>query len=107
MAITNIPLRNDTSSFDFDITLENVPYNFLLVYNQREDRWYMSIRTVSGDQILNGIPVMVVWPMVARFKDERLPPGILFSASLDTPAVDPTRYDLEKSVLLFYQESDG
>src|SRR5262245_60003859 len=59
--------------------------DFLLsfAWNQREERWYLSIEDDVGDLLLAGLKLISNWPLLHAYQsDPRLPPGELVAFDL-------------------------
>jgi hypothetical protein len=99
------PTRNDIPAYFYRILLEKVSYTLWLNFNDRMGRWVIAIGDESGNQIVGNVPVVVGYPLFARYKDTRLPPGIIWAWDSANTNEDPGRYDLGDRVRLIYEES--
>jgi hypothetical protein len=68
----------------FSTVLQGATYKFRFRWNPRSERWIMDVMDVSGNELVNGIVVAVVAPLLSRFRIKGLPPGdaVAFSGSL-------------------------
>jgi hypothetical protein len=105
MAIKQIPTNFPSPDFRFDIELDGTVYGFRFVYNERTDRYAMSIFTETGDEIVTGVAVVSNWKLLDRFKDTRLPPGRLFTMDVTGGTAEPTKETFGDTVVLCYDEA--
>jgi hypothetical protein len=76
MALLTVPTSTEPF-YDQISELDGINYLLGFRYNQREDRWYLSISEESGTPIITGIKLVCNWPLTGGFHDARLPPGVL------------------------------
>lgn len=105
MAIREIPLRTDVANSKFNLPIEGTFYTLEFRWNSRMSNWFMDIKTLNEESILNGIPVFTNFDLIGRFKNILLPEGELLFYDTSGEATDPTRYDLGERVVLFYKEA--
>lgn len=74
---------------DLSVNLDGTDYDLSLRYNQREQRYYLSIYTSEGEEIAKGAPLVCRWPLFRNQTAEtRLPPGkliVLANGADETP----------------------
>jgi hypothetical protein len=98
-----IPVAEDTPLYSERITLDGRDFLFEFDWNDREGRWYLSIRSVSGSPLVLGIKIVANWPLLHRFTNPDLPPGNLFASDLSPEAGEsPGFLELGKRVRLLY-----
>lgn len=92
MAVLVIPTvsnKQDPEPFFTQVTeLDGVAYQLVFRYNQREDRWYFSVNTGAGVEIVKGVKLVCNYPLLQMYTDDALPPGVLMcipNTSDDTP----------------------
>lgn len=68
----------DSLDFDQLTQLEGRQYLLRFTWSARESSWYLRIYDQDQNPIALGIRLVVGWPLLRRFRDPRLPPGILF-----------------------------
>lgn len=68
----------DTPFYAESVALDGVNYTLDFRYNTREDCWYLSIATYEGVDLVNGIKLVCQISLLAKWADNRLPPGLLF-----------------------------
>lgn len=77
MAIV-LPTRTDVPHYDFEIDLDKRTFAIEFRWNDRAGSWFLQIRDLSGTILLAGRRVLLDVPLLARFRDLRLPDGELF-----------------------------
>lgn len=87
-----IPLRSDLPHFDLQVVLGDSVYTLELCWNSRERAWYMNVQTEAGDDIINGVKVVVDFPLARRSRDPRCPAGVLIAVDTSGESRDP-RWD--------------
>jgi hypothetical protein len=90
-------------------SLEGTPYLLSFQYNQRCDRWYLSIADASAVDIYNGIKLICRQDLLKKCADPRKPPGSLFLLSQTTDNSPPGLNDIIPSggrCVLYYMTSD-
>ena len=100
-----MPVRSDLPAYKFQLDLEQILYTFTFRYNERMDRWIMDIADENEDDLLLGTVVLTEWPLIQRFKDDRLPPGEFMAIDESGEFKYPGREELGNDVKLFYIES--
>lgn len=108
-----VPTSTTLLDYEQTTTLDGRDYRLQITYNQRADRWYLSIADQDGDPIASGIKLVAEMPLFRSVTDERRPPGLLmckdleaaepdFAAGERTFARDPGREDLGTRHQLWY-----
>ena len=100
---------NDTADLDYEqvTQLEGVEYLFRFLWSDRESAWYMDLSDQDQDPIAQFVRITVGWPLLRRFRDPRLPPGMLIAIDTTGDNEDvAVPSDLGARVLLFYVTSD-
>jgi hypothetical protein len=83
MATILIPNVVDAAYSSQKLRLEGRDYRFDFAYNQREDRWYLSIYDDEDDPLVTGLKIITSFPLLRRYQaDPRVPPGELMAISL-------------------------
>jgi hypothetical protein len=99
------PTRVDLPAYTYSIQLDGSLFNLSFTYNDRMDRWMISIADTSGNILIGEVPVIVNYPLFDRYKVAGLPLGTLFAFDTANTNTDPTRYDLGDRVRLYYQSA--
>lgn len=104
MALVQIPVNFNAPDFEFQIDLDGVVYGFRFTLNERTDRYSMTVSTEAGDVIVAGVAVVTNWKILERFKDERLPPGEIFTMDTTGGTDEPSPANFGSTILLCYNE---
>jgi hypothetical protein len=97
-----LPTRPSAPDHSFEIELDGVLFRLTFLWNSRGEFWSMSIADVNGVQLLDGRRVVVGFPLLARFRDPRLPAGELTAVDIGGTQADPGLDDLGARVRLIY-----
>lgn len=104
MTFLLVPARNDVPWYKFKITLSNVIYTLRFRYNVRMQRWIMDIADASDNDIINGIPLLLLRTLSDRFVIASLPVGTLFVTDDTQQNTQATRYSFGTDHTLFYAD---
>ena len=107
MSIFNIPLRNDLTHYAFFTTLDGVTYELEFRYNLRSDCWYFDLRLEDGTEVLNGIKLVVNYPLLLGKQNENTPAGVLIATDTTGQKQDPGVADLGGRVTLAYYDAES
>lgn len=105
MALRQLPIINAKLDQEFTTTLEGTAYTFRIKWNFRASRFVMDLLTEQGEPILEGVPMVVSWPLIGRFKDERLPPGEIFVLDITDTNSEPGEESLGTTHFVMYADS--
>lgn len=73
-----IPTVQDQADYSLRTRLDGREYNFHLMWNEREDRWYLDISDESDVVVCAGIKLVTNWPLLRYYHaDPAVPPGEL------------------------------
>jgi hypothetical protein len=72
MSLLVIP-TDSIPSYSQSVALEGANFTVQFDYNQRCASWYMSIADQDGEDIYNGVKLVVGIPLLRKCKDERRP----------------------------------
>ena len=97
-----IPCKTDIPHYDMQIVLDAVTFTLEFRWNTREASWYMRILTQEGEAILDGLKVVVDWPIGFRSADVRRPAGALIALDTMGEHLNPGQFDLGDRVQLSY-----
>lgn len=104
MTFLLIPARNDIPWYKFKITLSGTIYTLRFRYNVRMQRWIMDISDASDQDIVNGLPLILLRNLNGRFALATLPPGTFFITDDTNQGTQPTRYSFGTTHTLFYAD---
>ncbi len=70
---------NSTTSLLYDqiIQFEGVEYSCQFLWAEREGCWYLDVNDQNGNPIAPWVRLVIGLPLLRRFQDPRLPPGLL------------------------------
>lgn len=105
MATKLLPVTVTPLAYTFSIELDKVIYQLTFTWNARESRWFMEIADEQLNEIVSGIALVIQWPLLKRFKDSRLPPGLLYALDTQDTGQEADDTDLGTRVLLVYEEA--
>lgn len=103
-----IPVAFDTPLYTERVTLDGKEYLFKFDWNDRENRWYMGLFSVTGDPLATGIKVVANWPLLRKLAGDTVPPGVLIATDLSPQdGESPTYAELGTRVKLLYYPKNG
>jgi hypothetical protein len=109
MATLTLFVPEDTPHFDQVTNLDGVEYLLQFRYNQREERFSVSIGSPDGTIYHRSAVIICNWPLFQDNPDPRLPPGMLMvipSGNDDSP---PTLGELgpgKRCELMYLEAAD-
>ena len=104
MALYELPTRYDLPDYEYSIELDGEVYLLEYYFNQRDDRWFLSIKQEDGTYILAGLPVISGWLLTERFQMEEKPAGDVLPMDFEGGIEYPRRGDLSEGVQVMYNE---
>lgn len=113
MPIRTIPTSTILSDYTKTLTLGGREYLFRFTWNQRAEKWFLSIFDQDELPIAVGIKVVVGAPLNHLITDERGPKGILYVFDTEavsdrtTIGVDPGLTNLGERHVLIYIDEDS
>lgn len=103
MAVIELPTRTDVPHYSFEIELDRRLYSFEFHWNDRGGGWHFTISDPNTAAVLlAGRRVVVDFPLLSRFRDERLPAGELCAVDTTGEKRGPGIADLGARVKLLY-----
>lgn len=99
-----MPTRTDVPHYTFELQLEQRTYAFEFRWNERAGAWFFSIADADGAPLLSGRKVTLGLPLLARFRDPRLPAGDLEAVDTTGQNRAPGLDELGSRVKLLYLE---
>lgn len=95
MATLLIPTSPGVPYFTQKTRLDGRDFILKFSYNQREERYYLSIFDEQETPILMGLKLVAVWPLLRRYRaNPALPPGELWVSDLTGNGEPPTLNEL-------------
>lgn len=110
MSLLIIPTTTGQPYYRQKTKLEGREYILEFSYNQRVQRWCLTLYDEVGTALLRGIKLVTNWPLLRHYRsDTRLPPGELIAMATDGSNEPPQLDELGegKRVELLYLESTG
>lgn len=101
-----VTLEVNDAAFEQTVSLDGLTYGFEFWWNERMESWYMTVYTALGEPITSGIRLAHKQHLLAKYRDERLPPGSLFLISLSDSPCDPTFEGFGVDTKLVYYTAD-
>lgn len=105
MAILEIPVRSDLSSYEFVVELDRRNYLLGFRWNTRTSQWFMDISKTDGTAVLAGVPLLVGVELIDRFQSDDRPPGRMLVFDKSRSGDEPGRNNLGTDFLLLYREA--
>ncbi len=108
MSTLEMPVRSDLPAYQFQIDLEEKIYTLAFKWNDRKERWVMSILTSEGVEVLMGIVLLTDVAIVDQYLNisVEMPPGRFFVIDETGEGKNPGIDDLGNDIKLFYLTSD-
>ncbi len=110
MALIVIPTSPGVPYFRQKTNLEGRDFVLDFSYNQRIERWYLSIFDEEETPILRGLKLVANWPLLRHYRyDIRLPPGELMALTQDGSTAPPTLNELgpgKRAELVYIEAAD-
>jgi hypothetical protein len=92
-----------------NVNLDGVEFILSLAYNQREERWYLSIADDEDVPIISGLKLQANWRLLYRHRyNTKLPAGELMATDTTGDGSPPTLLELgegKRCVLTYYEAS--
>lgn len=100
-----VPIEMDDALTDFQIRteLEGVSLVLRFTWQERSDRWFVTIMTAEEEVLLAGLPLHVNLELIERFEVEGLPSGRLMLYDGSGGNTECGRYDLGDRCVLLYE----
>jgi hypothetical protein len=102
--IVDLPITQEGAHFGFGVELSGRSYGFTFRWNDRLEQWCLDVLDGDGARIVSGVRVVVGVPLLQRFRNPALPPGLLAAIDTDGGNVDPGFADLGRRVVLSYAD---
>jgi len=100
--VVELPCRTDVPAYDFEIDLDDRSFLLVFHWNDRAAAWFFSITSADGDLLVAGRRVVVDFPLLSRFRDNRLPSGEIVAVDTSGEQRNPGIADLGARVKLLY-----
>jgi len=97
-----LPTRTDVARYYFTTQLDNVTFRLNFEWNDRAGGWFMDVYDASDVLLLSGVRIVVNYPFMNKYRDARLPEGMLEAIDTSDEDLDPGLKDLGDRVKLVY-----
>ena len=84
------------------VQLGDSTYSLRIVWSQRGECWHMHIADSVGTPVLNGLRMVTLYPLLARYHYLPLPPGELWFLDTKDEAGKPTLEAMGDRYRLYY-----
>lgn len=71
------------------------------------NRWMLDINDASDNQILSGIPVLIVRNLTGQYTTFAIPPGVFFATDDTNQDTQPTLLSFGTDHTLWYEAASG
>jgi len=75
MALLTLPIDPVQPDQEFSISLDGTIYILGFQLNHRSKRWFMRISQENGTLLVSGVPLVISYSLLNRFKKPGMPPG--------------------------------
>lgn len=104
MTFLQIPARNDLPYYKFRISLSGTVFTLSFRFNGRMNRWMLDVNDASGNQILSGIPLLILRSLFAQYRTLNLPEGLTFVTDDTGTDTQATLYSFGLTNSLWYED---
>jgi hypothetical protein len=102
-----INLPEDKPYFTVRVTLDEREYSLGFKWNQRSEKWYVSVADAEGTQILAPVKLVADWPINLWAVGDDSPPGWLMWKDDTGQGLDPYLDDLAtRGTLIYFTEAE-
>lgn len=101
-----IPTRTDSARYTQTIELDKVTFTLAFEWNDRAEGWFLDIYDATGVLLLSGVRIVINYPFMNKYRDSRLPAGIIEAVDTSDADLDPGFADLGERVKLVYTPAD-
>ncbi len=90
-----IPTLEGNPNYTMRVRLDGRDFAFHMLWNEREERWYLSIKSTEDELLAMGIKIITNRPLLRFYQwDKRLPQGELWAWDLTNDQSPPGLFDL-------------
>lgn len=106
MSTVELPTRRGLPAYRYRIELDGTTYVLDYVYNERMAKWLVQVEDEEGNVLVAHVPIIVNWPILARFADQAMPDGDIAAYDSSGENQNPGRFDLGARVRMVYREAE-
>ena len=109
MALLQIPIDATASCWRQNTTLDGVVYALGFRWNATDARWYMDVYDAAGTLLLAGVPIVLDWPLTAKFAGRLsgMPPGVFLAIDETGSGLQITQENFGDEIKLLYVEASN
>jgi hypothetical protein len=101
-----LPFTNESSSYQFQIALENRVFFLEIYFVTRMNQWAFDLLTETQQPILYGLPIQSGFPLLFGYNIPNLPLGDIIAIDQKEQNRDADRDSLGRDIKVVYLESD-
>lgn len=101
-----IQFTSDYPRYTFQTTLDNIVYNFEVRWNTLNEFWTFDMLDIGNSPILNGVKIVLGYPLIRRFFKTELPGGDIVAVDTTQSLQRVGRQDLGNNVKMVYFTKD-
>lgn len=106
--IYEIPLDSNYAVFEQTCSLDGRQFVLRFNWNERAERWFLSIADADGNDLAGGIGLCAHYPLLLGLRSPDLPAGEFVVVDSSSEPRDPQRDDLgTRAKLLYLDASEG
>ena len=102
--LREIPITVDGPWFEFSVDVDSTTYIFEFLYNDKINRWFLTIKDVNSTVLYAGIKLLIDTPLIQNVVIEGLFPYLLFVQNDDNVLTEPNFETLGVSSKLYYED---
>ncbi|RYF52441.1 MAG: hypothetical protein EOO38_00080 [Cytophagaceae bacterium] len=103
--IVRVPLGVNLPWYAFDMTLDGVGYHLEMAYQNRSDRWALSIGNAASTPVIQSVPILIDRDLLRIYHHLPVPPGLLMCIDTTGKQQQPTLGSFLTTHVLYYIES--
>lgn len=102
MALFEIPLLK-SKYYEFSVPLDGILYNFEFCWNERAERFFISLFDSEKNLIISSVPAILKIPLFYGIKEKKLPKGRLIFIDTTNSLKKYIIEDFGSKIKLFYE----
>lgn len=88
--------------YSMTVTLDGQSYGLEMAYNNRADRWALTLSNASQEAIVSNLPVLIDRPLFAPYKHLDVPPGAMVCIDTTGNQAQPTMGSFLRTHVMYY-----
>lgn len=106
MAVLIIPTRQDDANYSFQVPLDGVVYTLRLIFNDRDQSWFMTIADSEDNIMRAGIKLVTDHDLLRLWREATRVAGNIIALDTTGDRLRADIDDLGTDVVLTYVEED-